>query len=204
MLETREAQTDIPYQLLYRAQGALFVQKLRTKLEKAGFFEALNARVRLLLDVPCTWALSQLTSGALKPTDWVVVTESRCAEYLEDRWDLRPQALLEGGTLLSELPRHLTRALQGESFRLSSHVPSPLTRTERRVLQGIAFGKEHRELAAMMGVEVSTIKTHQRNLYKKLELKRHRDALFYYLDMHHLVHRNAELPLKKEAFSSLE
>jgi DNA-binding NarL/FixJ family response regulator len=183
----RHTPPSITYRIAHQAQYAARASELRKTLQTAGFREHARGALRLMIDAPTTWVLTQFARAEINPSDWVILTDSRCPEYLEDLWEWQPRALLDSEAPLVELTRQLVRIASGESFNTTSRQTSRLTRTERRVLQSIAFGMEHKEIAAVMGVAVSTIKTHQRNLYRKLELKRHRDALFYYLDLPHLI-----------------
>ena len=47
----------------------------------------------------------------------------------------------------------------------------PLTATERRVLQGLMEGKSNLQLAEQNHVSVNTVKSHLKNLYRKLGVK---------------------------------
>jgi DNA-binding NarL/FixJ family response regulator len=63
--------------------------------------------------------------------------------------------------------RHLLRQLHG---RAAPDDDAPrLTPRERELLEELALGRSYAEAAARLDVSVSTIETHVRNLYKKLE-----------------------------------
>jgi putative nucleotidyltransferase with HDIG domain len=47
-------------------------------------------------------------------------------------------------------------------------IPSPLTRGEQRVLAELANGLLYKQIAARLGVSVSTVRTHLHNTYRKL------------------------------------
>lgn len=59
----------------------------------------------------------------------------------------------------------------------SSVLPEELTKKEYEVLRFIAQGLSNKEIAAEMGVEITTIKTHTRNIYAKLAVKRRGQAV---------------------------
>ena len=74
------------------------------------------------------------------------------------------QVGLDAGALRSvmyELPE------AGEEIRRPSE-PSPLTPAETRALRGLAEGKVYKQIAADLGISVSTVRTHLHNAYRKL------------------------------------
>jgi DNA-binding NarL/FixJ family response regulator len=55
----------------------------------------------------------------------------------------------------------------------ASERPAPLhafTPREKEILEGIAFGLKNREIAALMGVTVETVKSHVNHLFSKMKV----------------------------------
>jgi len=61
------------------------------------------------------------------------------------------------------------------SFKLSTD--SPLSERERQVLQGIAQGKSYTKIAIELFINKETVRTHIRNIYRKLSVGNKSDAL---------------------------
>jgi DNA-binding NarL/FixJ family response regulator len=81
--------------------------------------------------------------------------------------DAVAQVLRGHAPLSPAVARHLIRQLQG---RAAPDDDAPrLTPRERDLLEELAVGRSYAEAAERLGVTVSTIETHIRNLYKKLE-----------------------------------
>lgn len=58
-----------------------------------------------------------------------------------------------------------------------------LTDKERRIWEGLASGKTNKEIALELFVELSTVKTHINNLYKRLGVDNRKDATLLYNQM---------------------
>jgi LuxR family maltose regulon positive regulatory protein len=56
-------------------------------------------------------------------------------------------------------------------------IPVNLSLTERKVLRLLSTDRSNSEIAAELGVSVSTIKTHTNNIYQKLQVSRRYDAV---------------------------
>ena len=77
------------------------------------------------------------------------------------------QVLAGHAPISPAVARHLIRQLQG---RTAPDDDAPrLTPRERDLLEELAIGRSYAEAAERLGVSVSTIETHIRNLYRKLE-----------------------------------
>jgi DNA-binding NarL/FixJ family response regulator len=77
------------------------------------------------------------------------------------------QVLAGHAPISPAVARHLIRQLRERS---APHHDAPrLTPRERDLLEELAVGRSYAEAADRLGVTVSTIETHIRNLYKKLE-----------------------------------
>jgi DNA-binding CsgD family transcriptional regulator len=59
---------------------------------------------------------------------------------------------------------------------LLGHVPEELTTGQRRILQQLANGRTNAEIADTLGLSLSTVKGHLRNIYRQLGVKNRRDA----------------------------
>jgi LuxR family maltose regulon positive regulatory protein len=53
----------------------------------------------------------------------------------------------------------------------------PLTERERTVLRYLASTMSNAEIAAVLYVSVNTVKTHERSLYRKLDVTNRREAV---------------------------
>lgn len=62
-----------------------------------------------------------------------------------------------------------------ESFRKQPN--SPLSERETEVLQGIASGKSYSKIAQELFISKETVRTHIKNIYRKLEVSSKEDAL---------------------------
>ncbi len=58
-----------------------------------------------------------------------------------------------------------------------------LTAREKQILSIVAEGKTNKEIAAILFIEISTVKTHINNIYTKLAVKTREDARLKYLEM---------------------
>jgi LuxR family maltose regulon positive regulatory protein len=108
-------------------------------------------------------------------------------------WSLRRPFLAEAGTLRPLLERRIESGTAVPEFaldlleRMSDASPAvaenrrplidPLTGRERTVLRYLASTLSNAEIAAELYVSVSTVKTHQRALYRKLGAAGRRDAV---------------------------
>jgi DNA-binding NarL/FixJ family response regulator len=86
---------------------------------------------------------------------------------IEQLVDAIEQVLRGHAPISPAVARHLIRQLHG---RTAPDDDAPrLTPHERDLLEELAVGRSYAEAAERLGVSVSTIETHIRNLYKKLE-----------------------------------
>lgn len=77
----------------------------------------------------------------------------------------------EGGTYFSAVVRKVTGDVPPESFRRRK--PGQrllLTKREEEILQLIAEGKTHHEIATLLHLSVRTVDTHRNNILKKLDI----------------------------------
>lgn len=59
----------------------------------------------------------------------------------------------------------------------STPLPEPLSEREREILQPIAMGRSNLEIAKILVIALSTVKTHINNLYGKLGASRRTEAI---------------------------
>ncbi len=59
----------------------------------------------------------------------------------------------------------------------SPELKEPLTASERRVLAGLIEGRSNQQLADQNNVSVNTIKSHLKNLYRKLQVRNRAEAV---------------------------
>lgn len=91
----------------------------------------------------------------------------------EESWPRLAQVLEEvarGGTLLSSrVARKLVERLQGQgAARLA---PESLSWREREILEGLAQGYPYKQIAAVLGISLDTVRTYVRRLYAKLQVR---------------------------------
>ena len=125
--------------------------------------------------------------------------EHRATDHLENAlataapWTLRRPFLAEAGPLRPLLERRIETGTAVPGFalelleRTSDESPAdtearrtfidPLTERERTVLRYLASTLSNAEIAAELYVSVTTVKTHQRALYRKLGAAGRRDAV---------------------------
>jgi LuxR family transcriptional regulator, maltose regulon positive regulatory protein len=77
---------------------------------------------------------------------------------------------------LRKLLAALEQAASGTT-PLTAELPEPLSERELEVLQLIAAGKSNRRIAQELFVTVGTVKTHIRNIYRKLDAHSRTQAL---------------------------
>lgn len=68
-------------------------------------------------------------------------------------------------------------ATSSPSIKVSPSIDLGLTERETEVLEGIAAGLSNREIADKLFLSESTVKTHARKLFDKLEVKRRTQAV---------------------------
>jgi len=124
--------------------------------------------------------------------------EDRASDHLEDAltaampWtlrrpflaeeDLRPllERRIEGGSAVPEFALDLLDRMSGVAaadVELRQPLVEPLTERERTVLRYLASTLSNAEIAAELYVSLSTVKTHQRAVYRKLGVGGRREAV---------------------------
>ena len=84
------------------------------------------------------------------------------------------QELLEGKSPMSaSIARLLVEQMQSE---LTPTPPNPLTERESQLLVMLAKGYSYREAAVALAISVSTVQSHIRNIYRKLQVNNRTEA----------------------------
>jgi LuxR family maltose regulon positive regulatory protein len=146
------------------------------------------ARPDLVIDMMLLKA--QLSYLLSRPIDASVALEAACE--LAAAEDIRQPFIVSGTALRPIMREHLGRgtahrafisdllSLQAEAHPASqsrSQVAEPLTQRERRVLWYLPSRLSNTEIAADMYVSLNTVKTHIKNVYRKLGVNGRREAV---------------------------
>lgn len=155
------------------------------ELSAQGFCVRPMARIKLLLDVPRSYAMRTLESIEGTDSKMIVITWNSCPEYIEDLRDLQPYALLSCEFLLrQDLDDALDEVLnQVSDGRHYSYTPGPrtiLTPAERAVLRYVARGWDNVRIGKRLHVEEQTIKNRLCAIYGKLGIHSRAEAILYY------------------------
>ncbi len=135
--------------------------------------------ITVLLDAPWGYAYTAF-AGLPEHGLTLVVTDNPCGEYWDDLWDLAPTGLIARQLSSGELLPIIDRVVRGERLRLTPFYQTPLTRTERKILQLCATLGDLKEVAEAARVGSGTLKNHLSSIYSKLELRGLTDLRPYY------------------------
>lgn len=84
------------------------------------------------------------------------------------------KAVAEGGTYFTALVKEVTRGNSPEAIRAQGGVllasEDRLTTREREILQLVAEGKSHQQIAEILHISIRTVDTHRNNILRKLDL----------------------------------
>ncbi|MHA6615899.1 LuxR C-terminal-related transcriptional regulator [Pseudonocardia sp. DLS-67] len=100
--------------------------------------------------------------------------------FLTEAVDLRPilERRLEKGTVVPAFAVDVLGRLSGAAVAVPDpSAVDPLTERERTVLRYLASTMSNAEIAAALYVSVNTVKTHERALYRKLDVTNRREAV---------------------------
>lgn len=136
------------------------------------------ATIIVVLDIPRGYALHTLEARTYAAHPIITVTDSPCAEYWEDLWDLGPAVLLVADHL--ELVNAIRRASAGERFRQTPGPATALTPAQRRVLRLLARGYSNQQIAEQLAMQRQTVKNILAAIYLVLELHNRNQALLHY------------------------
>lgn len=84
----------------------------------------------------------------------------------------------DGGAASTAIAARVERALPSVDEARNAQPDDPLTPKERQVLHLLSRGFTYEESATQMGVSVSTVRTHVRNIYGKLDVHNKTEAVF--------------------------
>jgi DNA-binding NarL/FixJ family response regulator len=135
------------------------------------------AELVVLLDMPRGFALATL-EGSPPPRRYLVVTDSPCAEYWEDLWELQPAGLLACAHL--RLIDALHEVARGEGPRITPGPPTTLTPGQRRIFRLLARGYANREIAGQLIMQPQTVKNTVAAIYDQLGLANRNQAMLHY------------------------
>jgi len=150
------------------------------QLEAAGCHRDPCAPVKFVIDIQRGFALHLLDNRLCPPTHLIVVTFSFCCEYWEDLWDLGPLGLVVNDSYEHNYTGFLALADRGARFRRTPNQKSPLTRTERRVLQHVARGWSNRKISQSLSLQDQTVMNTLTSVYRKLGLANRAEATRHY------------------------
>jgi LuxR family maltose regulon positive regulatory protein len=100
--------------------------------------------------------------------------------FLTEAADLRPnlEQRLADGTIVPGFAVDVLGRLSGAVAAVPDQsAVDPLTERERTVLRYLASTMSNAEIAAVLYVSVNTVKTHERSLYRKLDVTNRREAV---------------------------
>ena len=114
--------------------------------------------------------LCMAPEGYVRPfLDWQVKTRPLLARFLDEQAAPSPLTTYVEGLL------HAMESIDGPTFQLS--------RREREILRLLELGLSNQEIARRLVVSPNTVKTHLRNLYRKLEVHSREQAVHKALKM---------------------
>ena len=83
--------------------------------------------------------------------------------------------VVNGGSPMSgQIARKVIASFQKKDSIDASEL---LTNKEKEILKALAKGLRYKEIAAMMGISIETVRSHARNIYEKLQVQSRTEAL---------------------------
>jgi DNA-binding CsgD family transcriptional regulator len=158
------------------------VEDFTSVVVAAGFGVDPRSTVLLIVDAPIGFALDALETTDRRGKRVVVTTTSCCPEYIEDLWDLQPNALLAGAAIGERMPEVMDYITRGQPYRLAQCLRSGLSQFERSVLRYVAQGKSNKEIARQLGCAEHTIANALTRVYNVLGVGSRVEAANYYWD----------------------
>lgn len=149
-------------------------------LRRCGLHLSPDASTKLIIDSPRGFALNRLETVDGCGPRLVVSTSSTCVEYWEDLWSLKPQVLLVGESREERLAQALVRASNGERYRVTPDVTTPLSSYERALLRYIAYGWASERIACELDIQEKTVRNTLTRVYQKLDVTNRIEAALYY------------------------
>ena len=104
----------------------------------------------------------------------LIVEETGFIEYILrqfELFDLILKTISKHPTpFLEDLASKITERIRINSINSQGGIPEPLTSRELEVVRGLAGGKPISHIAGSLYVSINTLKTHLRNIYRKLDV----------------------------------
>lgn len=144
-----------------------------------------EARIKLLLDTPRSYAARTLEKMDRDNSKVMIVTWNSCSEYIQDLRDLQPDALLSDEFFLRKdldtaLIEVLDRVSDGRHYSFTTASPTVLTSSERAVLHYVARGWNNKRISLRLCIREQTVKNRLQLVYKKLGICNRAQAVLYY------------------------
>lgn len=149
-------------------------------LEQMGLCYNSSSPIYFVLDAPPGIALRSVEQNTTPVTTSIVVTYNTCPEYCEDLWDLGIVGLIASEQVSSYLDSAFWHAVLGWRYRVTPANSSCLTVSERKALRKLADGLDNRHIAEELVLSHQRVKTVLTDVYVKLGLRDHREAMLYY------------------------
>ena len=153
-------------------------------LEQMGLCYNSTSSIYFVLDAPPCTALRSVEQNTTPITTSIVVTYNTCPEYCEDLWDLGIAGLIAGDQVLPNLTSAFWHAAVGLRYRVTPSKGTCLTLSERRALRKLADGLDNRQIAEQLALSHQRVKTVLSEVYAKLGLYSHREAMLYYWNLY--------------------
>jgi DNA-binding CsgD family transcriptional regulator len=133
----------------------------------------------LIVDNPAGWAIWKL-SKICQEQKIVVMSENPCPEYQLDLLEARTHILI---TSLDNIATVLTQPTMPTSPILSS----PLTPSERFILQRTALGHSVSKIARVRNISIQHVKNLRHSVFNKLHIHSHAETTHYYFGNWHIL-----------------
>jgi DNA-binding NarL/FixJ family response regulator len=92
----------------------------------------------------------------------------------------------EGQPIVSPYLVNLTLGLEAGQNDLGKEKNPRLTLREKEILKGIAEGKGNKEISDCLSISLETVKSHTKNIYKKLNVKNRVEAAMMAMERNHV------------------
>ncbi len=149
-------------------------------LEVLGFRHDPHAATLIIIDTPTGFAFNSYAHLRTQHQHIIIITNNLCPEYLEDLWELEPNAVLDEHSLAWSLPKAILSTTQGECYRQVLALRTSLTIVERRVLRLLVQGYTNQEIADRLGISHQTVRNTATVIYQKLNVRSRNEATLYY------------------------
>jgi len=178
---------DNSFAILCGSSGA--ADALSLLLAQEGYKHDTNSDLVIVLDIPRGFApvYYEKTKNYLHK---IVVTWSLCPEYLDDLWDLKPNILISGDSILLNLTNTINWVRQKNQLRITRSTSSELSPNERRVLRLVAYNYSNKDISEKLNIEYQTVKNTLSVIYQKIGVSNRMEAALYYWGIRSLISRD--------------